>query len=210
MRGDARQLVDKAIREILAPLLRADGFKGSGRRYCRVHGELIHILNVQGSQYSRALAVNLGIHLRFLGAMGGRPVDPVRLHDSECFLRRRMTDGRSGGDQWWEHDGTADSIASAVMTISRVYTQLGRGMFDQFSNYPGSFAHFTPDNVLGGTHGFGINVWTAEFARIRMHEGDTAAALAFIQRGLKDARAGDPKRALLEDLRSKALQQSSG
>jgi hypothetical protein len=209
MSSDAGKIVNKAIREILAPILRSDGFKGTGRKYHRVLGEVVHLFQVQGSRYSPSLAVNLGVHLQFLGRMAGSHVDPPRLWASECFLQARMTEDGQPGDQWWNHDGSTDSITSAVMAMKRAYAERWRSMFDRLSNYPASFAHMTPENLGENLGSFGILAPNIALARIRLHEGNAAAVIAITEQGMKDCRTpANPSYGVLAALHAAALKRS--
>ena len=59
--GSSTLRLESSIRDHLAPVLRNDGFSGSGRTFRRVLGDLIHLCSVQGSRHGGELAVNLGI-----------------------------------------------------------------------------------------------------------------------------------------------------
>ncbi|RVT46822.1 DUF4304 domain-containing protein [Rubrivivax albus] len=46
----------------MAPILREEGFAGSGRRFYKCTDPWIQIITVQGSRYGASFAVNLGLH----------------------------------------------------------------------------------------------------------------------------------------------------
>lgn len=54
------------IKEKLAPLLRQEGFQGSGQHFRKVKGEVIHTVNLQNNKYGGSCCLNLGVHFTFL------------------------------------------------------------------------------------------------------------------------------------------------
>lgn len=48
--------LETAIREHLAPVLRADGFRGTGRSFRRVVNGWVQVVNVRGSRYGDQFA----------------------------------------------------------------------------------------------------------------------------------------------------------
>ena len=53
--------LESSIKDHLSPVLKSDGFLGSGRTFRRVSEDLIHVVEVQGSRFVGKFAVNLGI-----------------------------------------------------------------------------------------------------------------------------------------------------
>ena len=134
-----------------------------------MRGELVHVLHVQGSSWGGAVAVNLGIHLRFLPVSRGRQCSPRDLTESECFLRRRMSEA-DGKDQWWRHERDEPSIRLALEGVLRVYTESGRKQFESFGRFPeafGLFASSEPPSVCL-LHGFHAMNLDHAFSRIRL------------------------------------------
>ncbi len=134
MSKESNKLVDKAIRKILAPVLRADGFTGSGRTFRRYRGELVHVFCVSGSRWGGALHACLGVHLRFLVFPGDLPWTWEKIPDFNCFLRQGLGPG-SG----WKHDEDEASISAAIQSTRDLYESQGRAEFERFSKFPESF-----------------------------------------------------------------------
>jgi hypothetical protein len=86
-------LVDRsAFLKLLAkdfyPVLRAQGFKGSGTSLRRADGLFHHIVHIQGSLSARGCYVNLGAHLEFLPNEGGFNVfSPKDFDEPSCGQR---------------------------------------------------------------------------------------------------------------------------
>ena len=74
----------------LYPLLRAEGFRGTGATLRRVSEPVVEVFNVQGSSGGDRCYLNLGVHLTFLPAAGGRIVLPGELKESHCAFRTRI------------------------------------------------------------------------------------------------------------------------
>jgi hypothetical protein len=49
------------LKRDFAPLLRGDGFKGSGTTFRRISGEVIHVVNIQGSKYGGQCCVGVKV-----------------------------------------------------------------------------------------------------------------------------------------------------
>lgn len=186
MSKESSKLVDKAIREILAPVLHADGFRGSGRTFRRVRGELVHVFHVQGSRRGGELFVNLGVHLRFLTYPGDHPVSWEKIQESECFLRQRMSE--SGPGRSWRHEGDEASITAAIQSIQAVYQSNGQTQFERFARYPESFANIVRNPIQAGPAELGrfeCSRGVLHWARIRMEQGDFRGAIALARRDLQ-------------------------
>lgn len=85
------------MREVLkklAPSLRRDGFRGSGRNFRKVEGDFIFVVNFQGDRSGGDFYVNLGAQPLFIPAEGNVNADPKTLKEYECIFRRRV------GKEW--------------------------------------------------------------------------------------------------------------
>lgn len=187
MSSETRKILDEQIKNLFAPILRSDGFKGSGRTFRRVRNELIHVVNIQSS-FGDKFAINLGVHLTFLPDSIGRIVDVKKITEPSCEFRRRMT--ISGADQWWNYKNNSDSIYKAVFDAAKVYENYGRQQFERLGNHPQDFAFVNVDYLKSSRfdcRGF----WNTEvrhaltFARIRQHEGKFEESIELAKYGLE-------------------------
>ncbi len=188
MQSEFRTILDKQLKNIFASAIRAEGFKGSGRNFRRINGNLIHVINVQGSQYNRSFAVNLGVHLTLLPDSIGRVVNPKKITEPSCELRRRMS--KTDVDHWWSFENNLESIQAAVFDATKVYETHGKQYFECLGNYPQDFAQFDVMNLKSDKSslcGFSNTeaILALIFARIRQHEGRKADATAFAKYGLE-------------------------
>jgi len=120
--------LESSIRKHFAPLLRRDGFAGSGRKFYKVVDGLAVIVSVQGSAYGGRFTVNFGVHPTVCVSMNREPCDPKKMRDYHCVFRSRLSSG--GDDTWWEHDGSSVSMDDAVRRMSAAYEEFGRPLLE--------------------------------------------------------------------------------
>lgn len=123
--------IESAIREHLSPLVRADGFSGSGRTFRRVLDDWIHVINVQGSRDGGQFAVNLAVHPIAIPDLRGDVPNPKKITQELCEFRRRMSDSETRKDRWWKHEATAESLVAAVREAADTYTKTGRSLLSE-------------------------------------------------------------------------------
>lgn len=131
---DSKTRFLQVLKSELAPLLRQEGFKGSGQSFYRVSNDLIHMLNIQGSKWGDGYAVNLGIHPLGMAIEGtSTAADPKNLKEYECLIRRRLSKP-SESDHWWKHKGLFRNPERAARSLSRCYFQYGDQFFAAFGS----------------------------------------------------------------------------
>jgi hypothetical protein len=197
--------IELAIREHLAPVLRADGFAGSGRTFRRVVGEWIHILNVQGSRYGGQFSINLAVHPIVIQDVRGDAPDPKKITEELCEFRRRMSESRARQDMWWKHDSTAESMASAVRDAAVTYVQVGRGLLDDATAENADLNTVSPAAFAGGDFnffGFGSTEcrMALALARLRRAKGQLAESQAFAAHALQKVGSAGFLRAVIQVL----------
>jgi hypothetical protein len=189
MATDERKLFLGALREVLGPQLRADGFRGSGANYRRFRDPVIQIINVQGSRDGGECCVNLGVHLAFLPTVAGQPPDPRKLTESECEFRRRLTpEGLQ--DQWWSYGWDEPSSKESATRLAALFREYGKPHLDAWSAFPGLYAAVTVDDLevrrLGALPGWQTSARAAlAFARVHAHLNRRERAREFAEWGLK-------------------------
>jgi hypothetical protein len=142
--------LDSAIRLHLAPLLRAEGYTGSGHTYRRTVGEWIHVVNVQGSRYGGEFAVNLGLQpLGIPDSNGGLP-NPKSITEEVCTFRRRMAESPAAEHQWWPHDGTEEGMSIAVRQAAAVYDKVGRRLMERATSEHSDLCSVSPEAFARG------------------------------------------------------------
>lgn len=187
--------LDDALRLHLAPVLRADGFKGSGRTYRRTINGVAQVVNVQGARWGGSFAINLGLHPLALPIRSDQPADPRKINEVDCAFRRRLrVDER---DQWWSHD-SAESAAVAVQAAAEVYQRVGQALLERQSGPGAPIWTLRPEDLdQAGKRLEGFTLYTFRkgalaslMAQIRHAAGDMAAARAFARRAREEGLAG--------------------
>ena len=193
--------LESSIKDHLSPVLKSDGFFGSGRPFRRISGDLIHVVNVQGSRYGGMFAVNLGIQPRCIPDVVGHAPDATKIREELCEFRRRLSEAK--GDQWWEHEGSKESMDAAVRAAASVYTTIGRRLFSELSGPESPLHKVTPTQFEAGNYSFsGFRSTKVRMARslalMRQSVGNLADASAFARIALANLGVAHALRAELE------------
>ena len=187
MSESASPRLETAIRIALAPMLRKDGFSGSGRTFRRTSGSWLQVLNVQGSRYGGSFAINLAVHpLGIPNALGNNP-DPKKITEELCEFRRRLSETETG--QWWKHDLTEESMLSAVTEAAAMYRRRGNELFRRACGFHSGLNAVSASDFSTGAYdsaGFGSTKvrMALALARLRKSEGKPEDAKAFAAYGL--------------------------
>jgi hypothetical protein len=189
MKPSAAPRIEPAIRDHLAPLLRKDGFSGSGRTFRRTGGGWIHVVNVQGSRYGGQFAVNLALQPVSIPDLRGNTPDPKRITEDLCEFRRRLSDYFERQDMWWLHEYTAESMAAAVRAAASSYDKIGRALLNDATAEASDLNTVTPAAFAAGVfdfRGFGSTKCRMAFAlaRLRKAQGRNADAREFAEQAL--------------------------
>lgn len=186
----------KALRTQLYPILRADGFRGSGSTLRRVDDPVVHVFNVQGSSDAETCYLNLGAHLLFLPKPGGGQPEAKNLKEYECAFRDRF-DPPAGTGFGWPYGRNEDEMQETIAFICDHWKLYGQAFFDRYSTFPADFVSLIEDVDESSVHP--IELLT--LARIAAHLRDYARAASLASEGLKycPERASD-LRAELEQL----------
>jgi hypothetical protein len=181
--------IETAIREHLAPVLRADGFAGSGRTFRRTVAGWIQVLGVQGSRNGGEFAVNLALQPAALPDVLGNAPDPKKITEDLCEFRRRMSESERS-DMWWSHKSTAESLATAVREMVGAYERTGRRLLDDATAKGSDLNTVSATDFAAGKFnflGFGSTHCRIAFAlaRMRESEGQRADAVAFAKHALE-------------------------
>jgi hypothetical protein len=192
-----------SIRDHLGPVLRDDGFVGPGRNFHRISGNLIHVVQVQGSRYGGKFAVNLGIQPAAIPDVAGNSPDATKIKPELCEFRRRLSE--VGSDQWWDHAESKESMDAAVRAAASVYATIGRRLFVEISGPESPLHKITPAQFEAGLYGFsGFRSTKVRMARslalMRQSLGNLTDAAAFARIALASLGSAQALRTELEEL----------
>ena len=121
----------RLLAERFYPVLRKEGFQGSGTTLRRIRGPVVHVVNIQGSSSASGFYVNLGAHLMFLPTEGGAVPVADSLEEEECAFRDRIVPSSREGR--WPYRRTW------VKPLLRQWQVQGRAFFARYSSFPDDF-----------------------------------------------------------------------
>jgi hypothetical protein len=195
--------LESSIKDHLSPVLKSDGFFGSGRTFRRISGDLIHVVQVQGSRYGGRFAVNLGIQPESIPDVAGNSPDATKIKAELCEFRRRLSEAKS--DQWWDHAGSKESMDAAVRAAASVYATIGQRLFAELSGPESPLHKVTPAQFEAGLYSFsGFGSTKVRVARslalMRQSLGNLTDADAFARIALASLGVAHALRAEMEAL----------
>ena len=142
---DPRSQFLAKFKSIVVPVLREEGFQGSGQNFRRRVKEVIHVINIQGSRWGGKCCINLGVHLTFLPTITLALPDPAKFTEPECEIRTRLTES-DRLDKWWPYGNSEKEAEDSATSIKQTYLSFGREFFGRFLVFPGDFTKTNPEN----------------------------------------------------------------
>ncbi len=181
------QTFQKALARHLHPVLRREGFKGSGATLRRVAVPLVHVFNLQGSTGADRCYLNLGVQLDFLAAGRARPLD--KLLEYECEFRTRIDS--AGADRAWHYGETQAQCEAAALAAVDAWESQARPWFARLSRWPEDFVALVDAFDLDEGH----PAKGRTMATIAVRLGDTPRARAIAEASLArtSERASGPR-----------------
>ena len=165
---DAYERFHQLLKHNFSPLLRTDGFKGSGNAFRRVKGDRIDIVSIQGSRYGGQCCVNVAVHFSFLPSEGGgRITDPKKLKEYDCTFRDRLHEA-SESDHWWTYGASAAEAEASVADLVDMYRRRGALFFAKFEPFPDVFERITPAELDAGGSCNMVLAMTGVYAALTM------------------------------------------
>lgn len=136
--SEIARLIDQAIRESIAPTLKAHGFRKDGRNFRRREPNCIWIVNVQASAWNSKeegqFTINLGVHFPALVPYIHWLRDSDRIAEASCTVRARL--GHlcpQPRDRWWKVSPTSNT--EELMTeMSQLLPQFALPWFEKHSD----------------------------------------------------------------------------
>ena len=162
----------KVLADRFYPVLRDQGFQGSGTTLRRVQEPLVHVVNIQGSSSADGFYVNLGAHLLFLPKEGGGSAVAGTLEESECAFRGRIDPSNTIGR--WPYARTS------IEKLLKEWPRQGEAFFRQYSVFPDDFRKLVEAALVSAPRPYdGL-----KYARIAARLGARAEAVTIAQRAL--------------------------
>lgn len=143
---DARTRFHQLLKRDFAPLLRSEGFKGSGTTFRRRQEHRIDVINIQGSHHGGECCVNFGVHYSFLPLLGGVQADPKKLNEYACAFRDRLHEA-SESDHWWSYGRNDAEAEASIASLIDLFKRRGTSFFQRFEPFPDVFEKVTPEQL---------------------------------------------------------------
>lgn len=203
MSGSSQPRLETAVQTVLAPILREDGFSGSGTTFRRVTAGWVQVINVQSARHGGSFAINLAIHPLVVPDLRDETPDPKTITQELCEFRRRLSE--TGADQWWKYDPTEASMASAMANAATVYKDVGRELLASVSGASSPIMTVSPSEFAAGSfdfRGFGSTKarMVLTLARLRKEDGRPAESKAFATYALESVGSAGALRRELRQL----------
>ncbi len=171
-------VVLKDVLAVVAPRLRAHGYKGSGQNYRLADENAVSVLNFQKSSGGERFYVNVGVQPLFVPTEGESTPDAKKIKEPECIFRTRLKPPQNLMAGWPYSVDLAEQLAAnfddlfatfvqPLMTIPGPVTEASVGDFDEQTGHP----------LLGARHACNF----LHFARISLARGNTERAAEFSQ-----------------------------
>jgi hypothetical protein len=193
-----------ALKEHFAPILRAQGFKGSGQTFRRVSGDCLQVINVQRDKYGYSeFYLNVAVHPLAIPDARGRPADPRKMYDYDCEFRTRL--GPSGADSSWRYEWSKVSMDSAVAAAASRCVEEGLPLLERMSGANSPLDTYRPEHLgeiesdILGFSALSVRM-SLVIARYRLASGRVAEAREFAQAGLERLGAASGLKDELEQL----------
>jgi len=119
--GQVARSIDEVIKLGFADLLKAHGFKKTGRNWHRADGENWLIVNAQASSSNSGengkFVVNLGVYAAAVAALAGEAPIDGKPKEYDSTIRERLGSLAYGEDHWWaiESGSNLDLISADLV-----------------------------------------------------------------------------------------------
>lgn len=180
--------LNRNIRQVLAPALRADGFTGSGRNFRKINADWVVIVSVESSRAGTGFALNIGLHPLAFHDVLGKPVDAKKIKMQLCEFRTRLPSQNKAS--WWHFESDEASVRQVIETIRNAYVQHCSKQLKELSGQRSPLCHARADQFAKGDYDFSPfqNADTRialVIARLHQQQGRHIEAMAFAHYGLK-------------------------
>lgn len=138
------QVFTKLLSKHLYPLLRKEGFRGSGATLRRANGPLVHVFNVQGSSGGQRCYLNLGAHLAFLSTDSKNDWQPDKVLEYQCAFRSRIDPPVEQAFGWSYGNSEFEAEANAL-AVAAAWQDQGQSFFARYATFPDDFVRLVAE-----------------------------------------------------------------
>jgi len=134
---DSKSIFYTQLKENFIPMLRDQGFIGSGQHFNRINGEIVHAINIQNNKNGESCCINLGLHFTFLPVCwdSTKILDLMRIKEVDCEFRTRLAP-KGETDYWWKFNGNGlfGNTKKSVKHLNETYIEVGNDFFERFNS----------------------------------------------------------------------------
>lgn len=110
--SDDRNAMIRALQDVLVPVLRARGFRGSVPHFRRLEDARIDLLTIQFDRYGGGFVVEIAkCPLEGVVHPNGKRIEPSRVTAQDVSRRLRLGARSESGDHWFRYDTALDRLA---------------------------------------------------------------------------------------------------
>jgi hypothetical protein len=175
----------KIVTKELAPVLRKNGWKGSGFDYTIHKDNIIKGLTIQPSGSGGKFCIEVGIHFDFIPLTVEKEFSKMKAWDMD--IRSRLTPNNDY-DFWWNFPKTEDQTRDLFEELVKLISSIGESYFEKFINWEDNVLKFSPEDVEEGVTKKLINITQMRtallLARINKHLNNNEKAIEFSEYGL--------------------------
>lgn len=166
--GGKLETIEDSWRDVLAPVIRAEGFKGSGRHFGKFVSDFVLVVNLQGSRWGDRFAINLGVQP--LALLPDPQMESAhKIKEIDCLMRDRLSPNDL--DKWWDYADDAASMNSAARDAAEVFRSRSSQQFEKMMSF---VATATPERASKG-----MPMVLAALATLREQQGQIEVAKCF-------------------------------
>jgi hypothetical protein len=136
-RSEPSAVIDQVVSGYIAPLLKTEGFKKTGRTWIKESADFSYVVNVQASQWNgsetgASFTINYGIYIPSIYESLFGMQKPKAPKEYDCVLRKRVTESTKAEVWWCIYDDT--DIEKLGGEVGAIFTDQCFSMFKEIGS----------------------------------------------------------------------------
>jgi hypothetical protein len=137
---------NELLKQTLHPYLKSLGFKGAKNNYRKHDSPIIQTINLFKDKWGGQTAVNIGVHLDFVPALGtGEILSPAKFTQSHCFIQKNIT--LPNGKAWFDFGINTKEAEETIDFIIEAIEGQALPFLDNFNKFPEPFINISVDDL---------------------------------------------------------------
>lgn len=198
------------IKDRFVPLLRNNGFKGSGLSFRKeTNNHYVYALSIQINKYGGSFCVEMGVYIDFIPNSLGEIVQLSKVKPYDCEFRKRLSP--NGVESFWWNYGGNTEYANEIDHLIKIFQENGLPYFKQFENFSEPLSSITIDDIeknapilkcLGAPLDTRLSLTLARLCQFLNKYNET---ITFCDWGLKNIGRGTALIPIFEDIKREAI-----